>query len=42
MRNTLLAEGMISEADLALFEVADDVEEVVKLLARARPLDPTK
>jgi uncharacterized protein (TIGR00730 family) len=42
MRNTLLAEGMISEADLALFEVADDVEEVVKLLARARRLEPSK
>ncbi|MBM4033486.1 MAG: TIGR00730 family Rossman fold protein [Planctomycetes bacterium] len=36
MRNTLLADGMISESDLSLFEVADDVEEVVKLLARGK------
>ncbi len=40
MRATLLAEGAVSAEDMELFEVADDVEAVVRSLARARAAQP--
>jgi uncharacterized protein (TIGR00730 family) len=40
LRGTVLTEGAILEEDMGLFEVADDVEAVVKSLARARAARP--
>ncbi|MBM4038058.1 MAG: TIGR00730 family Rossman fold protein [Planctomycetes bacterium] len=40
MRDTLLVQGAISAEDMGLFEVADDVEAVVRALARAHAGQP--
>jgi uncharacterized protein (TIGR00730 family) len=42
MSDTLLAEGMISQEDLSLFQVVDDVEAVVSVLARGRAGGPAR
>jgi uncharacterized protein (TIGR00730 family) len=39
LRDTVLAEGMVSQADLDRFVVTDDIDEAVALMATARPGD---
>jgi uncharacterized protein (TIGR00730 family) len=41
MRDTVLAEGMLGEADLERLIVTDDVEEAVALMVQARETDPS-
>jgi len=36
VRDTVLAEGKVSEADLAMFRVTDDVDEAVSVMVEAR------
>jgi predicted Rossmann-fold nucleotide-binding protein len=36
LRDTVLAQGRISAADLDMFEVTDDVDAVVDIMVRAR------